>query len=305
MKKQNLLFGYLAISIAMLFWGISFVWTKQLLIAGFPVFTIVFFRLIVSSAFLFSFFKWQDKLEKIRTGDWKWFFLLSLFEPFLYFIGEDFGLKYVDASFAAVIIALIPIAVTFTMHFVEKEPLHWKMLLGIVVSVFGVGLMSIGPDNTFSFSSKGFLLLMLAVASASGYSVLLARLLKHYGPVSITTYQNMISILYYLPFVCVFDMRHFSSLTWNFSTVGSLLCLAILCSSGAYVLYSYAAKEISISKVSVFTNAIPIVTILFASMMGQETCSVQKIIGIVVVVGGVVFSQFRPIRHKEIDNVLE
>ena len=305
MKNQHLAAGYAAILFAMLFWGVSFVWTKQLLTSGFPVFTIVFFRLIVSSLLLFTFFKWQKKLEKVRKSDWKWFILLSLFEPFLYFIGEDFGLKYVDASFAAVIIALIPIVVTFTMHFVEKEPLHWELLVGIVVSIVGVSLMSIGPDNKFSFSLKGTLLLMVAVVAAGGYSVLLSKLLKRYGPVSITTYQNMISILYYLPFVCIFDLPHFGKLTWNGSTIGCLLCLAVFCSSGAYVLYSYSAKMISITKVSVFTNAIPIVTIICAAILGQETCSIQKIIGILIVVAGVIFSQVRQNRRTAEEKTLE
>ena len=49
MNDKHTLKGYIAISISMLFWGFSFVWSKQLLNAGFPVFTIVFFRLLIAS----------------------------------------------------------------------------------------------------------------------------------------------------------------------------------------------------------------------------------------------------------------
>ncbi len=278
---------------SMLFWGISFVWTKQLLNADFPVCTIVLFRLLIASVIFVTFFKLRGKLERIRRGDVRQFLLLAFFEPFLYFIGEDFGLKYVDASFASVMIALIPIVVSVTMYFCEHEPLSWRLLVGTLISIFGIGLMSFNPSNTLSFSWKGFSLLLIALFAAGGYSVLLVRLLKNYGPVTVTTYQNLMAIPLYLPLVCVFDLHHWNAIQWTFSSVFNLVCLAVFCSAGAYMLYSYAAKQISITKLSVFTNAIPIVTILIASLLGLEVFTAQKFIGIFIVVLGVLFSQMK------------
>lgn len=293
MENKNTLSGYIAISFSMLFWGFSFVWTKQLLNADFPVFTIVLFRLVFASAIFVTLFKLQHKLEKIQKGDFKYFLLLSLFEPFLYFIGEDFGLKYVDASFAAVIIALIPIIVTVTMHFVEKEQLRWELLLGTVVSIVGIALMTFGAGSTLHFSLKGFLLLSIALFSAAGYSVLLSRLLRSYSPITITTTQNYMAIFFYLPFVLLFDLKHWGTIAWSGSAIVNLLCLAVFCSAGAYMLYSYAAKQVSITKISVFTNAIPIVTMIVAAIIGQEVFTMQKLMGIVVVVAGVILSQMK------------
>lgn len=293
MENKNTLSGYIAISFSMLFWGFSFVWTKQLLNADFPVFTIVLFRLVFASAIFVTLFKLQHKLEKIQKGDFKYFLLLSLFEPFLYFIGEDFGLKYVDASFAAVIIALIPIIVTVTMHFVEKEQLRWELLLGTVVSIVGIALMTFGAGSTLHFSLKGFLLLSIALFSAAGYSVLLSRLLRSYSPITITTTQNYMAIFFYLPFVLLFDLKHWGTIAWSGSAIVNLLCLAVFCSAGAYMLYSYAAKQVSITKISVFTNAIPIVTMIVAAIIGQEVFTMQKLMGVVVVVAGVILSQMK------------
>lgn len=299
MKQNNTLKGYIAIMFSMLFWGISFVWTKQLLNADFPVFTIVLFRLLIASVIFVTIFKWRGMLEKIRRGDGRWFLLLAVFEPFLYFIGEDFGLKYVDASFASVMIALIPIVVSVTMYFCEHEPLSWRLLVGTVVSIFGIGMMTFNASSSLVFSWKGFSLLLVALFAAGGYSVLLVRLLKDYGPVTVTTYQNLMAIPLYLPFVCVFDLRHWGAIQWSVSSVFNLVCLAVFCSACAYMLYSYAAKQISITKLSVFTNAIPIVTILIASMLGLEVFTIQKFVGIVIVVAGVLFSQMKNNEKKE------
>lgn len=295
MKKinSNKLYGYIAISLAMFFWGVSFVWTKQLLNAGFPVFTIVFFRLLLASAVFVTLFKLQGKLEKIQKGDFKYFLMLTLFEPFLYFIGEDFGMQHVDASFASVIIALIPIVVSVTMYFVEDEQIGWPLLLGTLISIGGVALMTFTPGSTMVFNLRGLLWLMLAMLSAGGYSVLLVRLLRKYSPLSVTTYQNLLAIPMYLPFVCVFDLSQWGSLNWNFRAMSSLLCLAVFCSAGAYMCYSYAASKISITKLSVCTNAIPIVTMLVAAILGMEPFTMQKLMGIIVVVSGVVLSQWK------------
>lgn len=293
MTQDKTLKGYIAISFAMLFWGFSFVWSKQLLNAGFPVFTIVFFRLLLASLIFVTLFKIQGKLEKVRKGDWKKFLWLAFFEPFLYFIGEDFGLQQVSPSFASVIIALIPIVVSVTMYFAENEPLSWRLLLGAVISIIGIAVMTFGPDSNIIFNVKGLLWLLLALLAACGYSVLLARLVKEYSPITITTYQNLLAIPFYLPFVCIFDLRQWGEIVWSANAIFCLVCLAVLCSAGAYMLYSYAAKQISITKLTVFTNAIPIITICGAAMLGQEALTSQKILGIFIVVAGVLLSQLR------------
>lgn len=291
MNSRNTLTGYIAICVSMLFWGISFVWTKQLLNAGFPVFTIVFFRLFIASAIFVTLFSLRHKLEKIRKEDRKLFIWLAIFEPFLYFIGEEYGLQQVSASFASVIIGLIPIVVSVTMYFAEGEKLSWTLLLGTSISIAGICLMTFEANSTLEYNFKGLMWLMLALAAAAGYSVLLAKLVRKYSPITITTMQNLVAIPFYLPFVCIFDLQHWGSISWSGSAILNLVCLAVLCSAGAYMLYSYAAKQISITKLTVFTNAIPIVTIIVAALMGLEAFTLQKFAGIVVVVFGVILSQ--------------
>lgn len=291
--KKNTLFGYFSIALAMLFWGISFVWTKQLLNDGFPVFTIVFFRLLIASVIFVTLFKLQHKLETIKKEDRKSFLILAFFEPFLYFIGEEYGLQHVSASFASVIIGLIPIVVSITMYFAEGEKITWKLLLGILISVAGIALMTFGPGSNIVFSVRGLLWLLLALLAAGGYSVLISKLVRKYSPISVTTYQNMLAIPFYIPFVCIFDLKQWGSIGWSGSSILNLMCLAIFCSAGAYMLYSYSIQRISITKLSVCTNAIPIVTIIFAAILGLESFTLQKFVGIVIVVTGVIISQMK------------
>lgn len=292
MGRRQSFYGYLAVIFSMIFWGISFVWTKQLLDSSFPVFFILVIRLAISSIVLFSVFSLTRKLERVKRKDVLMFILLGFFEPFLYFIGENFSMKFVDASFASIMIATLPVVNPIALWIFNGEKLKGNLIIGVIVSVVGICLMSMGDGFKFTVDVRGVLLLLLAVFAGSGYTVLLSRLIGRYSPITITTYQNIIGALLFLPCFLLFDLQALPEVRWSYEAVISLVLLALLCSSGAFMLYGYGAKLISMMKVSVFTNAIPVVTIVFAVLLGQETLTWNKVLGILIVVGGLLFSQF-------------
>ena len=78
---------------------------------------------------------------------------------------------------------------------------------------------------------------------------------------------------------------------WTPNTVLALVMLAVFCSSIAFMGYSYAVKTIPIAKASVFANAIPVITIVFAVIIGQETLTISKVVGITIVISGLLISQ--------------
>ncbi|MDR0790159.1 MAG: DMT family transporter [Bacteroidales bacterium] len=295
-KRQNI-YAYIAVIGAMFFWGISFVWTKELLNNNFNVIFIVTTRLGISFVLLFIIFKLARKLERIKRKDIPKFLLLAFFEPFLYFIGENYGLEYVDASFAAIFIAIIPIIIPFGLRIFCKEKLRPSIIIGVLISMVGIAIMSLGDGFAFDVSLKGVLLLSLAVVAATGYSVMLSKVL-HYSPITITVYQNLIATLYYLPLFAFVKPAELTNMQFNATTIFALVMLSVFCSSIAFLGYSYCAKRISIAKTAVFTNTIPVVTIVFAVFVGQEMLTANKIVGAVVVISGVFFSQFILKRRK-------
>ncbi|MGP1515250.1 MAG: DMT family transporter [Bacteroidales bacterium] len=292
MQNKKKLYGYTAIIVAVILWGMSFVWTKELLYKGFPVFTIVLSRLIVASSILLLLFKPKGQIERIKKDDISLFFLLALFEPFLYFIGENFGLLFVSPSVTSAIIALIPIVTALSLYMFYKEHIHKKLFVGAAISVIGIVIMSFGGQGK-DISIGGLLLLLLAVLSATMYGTVLQKILrKGYGPITITTFQNIIAIIYYLPCFLIFDINKVQSLDWSFAAITDIIVLGVLCSAVAFALYSVAAKLISVAGVVVFTNIIPIVTLIMSVTMGIEKINIQKIVGILVVIGGVLLSQW-------------
>lgn len=302
MGSRRTFYGYVAVILSMIFWGVSFVWTKQLMNSGFPVFFILVVRLALSSLVLFSFFSLTGKLERPKRKDIPLFVALAFFEPFLYFIGENFSMLYVEASFASVMIALLPLTNPLALRIFNKEELKGNLVVGVVLSIVGICFMSLSDGFSLGVDVRGVLLLLLAVVAASGYTVMLSRLIGSYSPVTITTYQNIIGFCFFLPCFLAFDLHSLPSaqVFWRWENVGSLVMLAILCSSGAFMLYGYGAKLISIMKVSVFTNAIPVVTIIFAVLLGQEAVTWNKLLGMAIVICGLLLSQLVIKKRKKI-----
>jgi len=276
----------------MLFWGMSFVWTAILLNYYEPV-TIIFLRLLISTLFLFLWLKAFGGVQKIVKSDYKLFLISALFNPFLYFLGENYGVKLTSPTVSAVMIATIPLFTPIAAFLAFKEKLSWVNVAGFMISFIGVLIILLKNNLSFEFSAWGIFALLGAVISAVGYSVYLKKLSARYNPIFIIGVQNMLGFIYFLPFFMTMELNQFISIRPNTEIIVSLLALAILCSSLAFVGFTIAMREIGVSKSNVFTNLIPVFTGIFSYFIIDEYLDSQKILGIVIVVAGLFFSQIK------------
>ncbi|MCF0209836.1 MAG: DMT family transporter [Bacteroidales bacterium] len=293
MANSRLIKGYIATILSTILWGASFVWTGELLQTyNFTPITIVFCRMVIASILMFAIFSAMGKIERLKKKDVKIFVLLALFQPFLYFIGETYGLKFVgEASFAAVMIALIPVFAPFALSIIYKRKLKGELVVGAIVSVLGVVLMSLNLGGQ-GISIIGILWLIEAIITACGYNVVLQTLLdRGYSAITITTYQNVFAAIFYIPLFFIMDFKTFPTIIWTGRAVFDILALSVLCSAIAYMCYSYGARIISLEKEAIFNNAIPVVTIIMSVMMGQEMLTIRKVLGMIVVILGLMLSQ--------------
>ncbi|MCX6248791.1 MAG: DMT family transporter [Bacteroidetes bacterium] len=282
---------------AMLFWGMSFVWTSILLKYFQPV-TIIFIRLIISSLFLFSVSLVFNKWEKVQRSDFWLFFLSAVFNPFLYFLGENYGLKYSSSTIASVIIATIPVFSPVVAYLYFREKLTLVNVAGLFISFGGVILMLITRDLSLSIDRKGILFLSGAVLAALIYSVLVRKLTFRYRPLTIIKYQNLIGVFLFLPFFLVLESHSAMQVKLNSEIISSFLLLAILASSLSYVFYTKSIQMLGISKANIFSNLIPVFTAVFSFILIAEIFTFQKLAGMLLVIAGVFISEING-RKKE------
>jgi len=274
----------------MLFWGMAFIWTRIVLEYYEPI-TVATIRVSLSAIFLLSFIKLFKKSQKIEKSDYKLFIISAFFNPFIYFLLESHGIKYVSSTISAVIIATIPLFSPIVAYFSVKEKLSLVNIFGIFISFFGIIIMLVNKDLSLKADPKGILFLFLAVASALVYTVLLLKLTRKYDSVNIICYQNLIGAVFLLPLFFYFDFGSFIEVKPNFKLISSLVFLSIFCSSLAFIFYATSVKNLGISKTNIFTNFIPIFTAIFSYFILAEYFNFNKILGIIIVIAGVFVSQ--------------
>ncbi len=275
---------------AMVFWGFSFIWSSHLLLSYHPV-TIIFIRLIISTAFLFLMMLLSGQFRPVSRGDYKLFFLSALFNPFLYFLCENYGLKYSSPTIAAVIIATIPVFAPLIGYLSFRERLAGLNLAGIGISFVGVVLMLITRSFSLAVDARGVLFLFGAVFSALLYSVTLRKLTERYSALMIVAVQNFLGIFLFLPFFLGFEAAQAFAVPLEAGNIIAMLLLAILASSLAFVLFAHSVKLLGISKSNVFSNLIPVFTAIFSYVLIGESFTFRKMAGIGLVIAGVYLTE--------------
>jgi len=292
MKNLNINKAYPALFFAMMFWGLSFVWTRQLLEVFTPL-LIIFFRLILSFILLYFIAKASRKLQRIQKKDYLFLLFLSFTQPFLYFIFEGYGIKFTSASLASIIIATIPLFTPVGAYILFKEKLTRMNIFGLFISFVGVVLVVLEFGNNFTFSWLGILTLFLAVITGTIYGLGLKKLTNNYNSITITIYQNFIGLLFFIPLIIAFEwenLMNFPRLI-TIDLAFSLFNLALFASSFAFVLFAYGISKIGASKASAFSNSIPVFTLVFAYFVLDESITLIKLSGIAIVLFGLYLSQ--------------
>lgn len=283
---------YILLTLSSVFWGVSFILTKELFLTEehMTVTVLIAMRLAIASMVMVPLLVLTRKMQCIKKSDIKWFLLLALCEPFIYHLCETSGVQLVSGSLASVIIATIPLFVPFGIWAAYKQHPRSKVIIGVVLSMIGVTVMLIGGEELHG-NFKGLLFLTGAVVIAVVYTLLLVKVVDHYNPLVITTWQNIIGFMYFLPLALCFDAQQLPLLSYSPKMLGILLVLGICCSTLAYSFYNYGIRRLGAAEASIFNNTIPIFSLIAAVAIGQESFSWAKVIGIIVVIIGVVISQ--------------
>lgn len=289
-NKEILAFGS-ALGAAF-FWSFSFIWFKIAYLGYNPI-TVVIFRLAISAVLITIIAAFLKRLQKPSKKDIGLFVLMAFFEPFIYFLGESYGLKYVSSTVAAVIVATIPLISPIFAWYFFKERLKWMNVAGLAFSFLGVGLVVLNGSFKFDASPLGVGLEFIAVFAAIAYSIVLRNLVSRYNTLSIIAYQNIIGILLFLPVWLIVDFNDFMSRPFHPEAFRAIVLLAVFASTLAFVFFTQSIRQIGVNRSNSFINLIPVFVAILSYFILKEELGGQQIIGILVVVAGLFLAQIK------------
>ena len=225
--------------------------------------------------------------------------LLSLFEPFLYFIFETYSLRKSDASVISIIIATIPLFTALISKYYFKELFTKLNFFGVIISFVGIILMLFPSISELSGNMSGIMLAFCAVLTSIAYSVGLKKLPDSINPVVMVTYQNITGLILFIPLFLIVNSK--SDISRGIASLGDpqnlifLIILAFFCSSLAFIFYIKGLRHLGLGKANTFTNLIPAITAILSFFILNEKFPINKIFGIIIVIIGLFLVQRKKI----------
>lgn len=287
---------YLLSVVAIVLWGMSYIWSDRLIAQDVPIFYFVPIRIFVAGLILLLFNIFTGAFRLIARKDLVKFAFLALFEPLIYFLCETYGIKETGSpTISSMIIASVPIFSVGAGALFFKERISILNGFGIAVTLAGICLVLLqqsGGTGTPENFLLGIILLMIAVFSEVGHASLTKLLSDGYKPQVIVMYQFLIGSLYFLPFFLTKGIENFDSRLLSWNVLEPILCLAVLCSSLAFSLWAMAIKKLGVGKSSVFLAMMCVATALVAEVIGREHLTLFQKLGVLVAVLGIILSQY-------------
>ena len=231
------------------------------------------FRAMIASVALVTFVMIKEKrlnlLAGIPRNDILRLILLGLLNiPINQFLYLE-GLKYTTPANSALLYAMTPAIVFLLAIRVHWEKLNWKKTSGIVVAFIGVAIIMFEHGATFdSANTKGNILIFIAVIAWSLFTLLGKPLVPKYGALRVTALHMLFGTMIYLPIgVSNFEMKEVAQVTGNLWL--EIIYLGLLASCVNYALWYYALGKLETSKVAIFQNLQPVLTIIIALILGK------------------------------------
>jgi drug/metabolite transporter (DMT)-like permease len=244
----------IALIIAIFLWSSAFVGIR-LGLQGYSPGALALLRFLIAAVCMFFVFIRKPRRSQIPPKD---LFLLVLFGALGlggYNVALNYGELTIPSGIAGFMVSQSPLITMVVAVFFLREKFSSQVLLGILISIVGVALISIGESDHFKFD-LGLLYMFFATLLNAFYSVLQKPFLRKYHAIDVTVYiiwGAALALLIFLPDL-LHDMKHAShAATW------AAIYLGIFPAAIAYIAWSYALAAIPASRAVSFLYFMPVI----------------------------------------------
>ncbi|MDP3130803.1 MAG: DMT family transporter, partial [Bacillota bacterium] len=246
MKKM---FGVLAILVAVMFWGVSFV-SIEALVTGHYIdsITLGFFRYVFAVMFVLIVAFASKMSFKVTKHDIWIFFLAGFMGIFMYSIFENSSMLYISSETASILVSLTPMAAVIGNRIAFKGKIGAIQIFLILVSIVGVAMVVFHDGFALDGLANawiGYLFMVLSIVFWTVYTLITKKAGMKYNSLKITTMQSIIALFIFLP-TLIFrpfpDFASFGPTQW-----GHLVFLGVICSGVCYYLYVFSVDALGVT----------------------------------------------------------
>lgn len=270
-------------------WGITFVNTKVLILAGLAPSDVLFYRTIIAwIALVFilpkPFFSSTWKDEGIMV-------LLGMLGGSLYFLTENTALAYTQASNVAVLVTTSPLLTVFVGMLIRRDfRVPGRFWLGSLLALTGVVCVIMNGVFILKISPKGDLLTLAAALCWALYSTLLKVMMKRYNARFLTRKVLFYALVTLTPYFAVQPLNTDFGLIFSWHILPHLLYLGLVAQTICFILWNVTVDKIGAMRATNLIYLSPIVTMLVAVAVLNERITWAAVLGCALILAVVALS---------------
>lgn len=288
-QKVNI--GVIYVILAAISWGLLGIFVRALNQAGFEAIQIVAIRAIGASVLLFLYLLIKDRQAlKIRLKD-LWVFLGTGIGSMVFFNFCYFGcINRTSLAVAAALLYTAPAFVAVLAGLCFREKVTGQGLLAIIMAIFGCMLTSGIMTHPGNIDGAGLLLGLGAGLGYALYSIFgKFAILRGYRSTTITFYTFLLAML--STSFSLIDGRKVSDVQWRSPQfTGSVVCLVLISTIAAYLLYTKGIETIPAGTASVLASVEPVVATMISLLLFKETIFPDTFAGICFIILSAILS---------------
>ena len=279
------IFSFITISI----WSVAFVSNKALLSYITPIENMLL-RFLIAYILLIIIYP-KDMLPKSLKDELS-FALIGFLGIFLYFILENFALKYTQATNVGLYMGAIPILTAVVAHLFSKdEKLSKYLIVGFLVAMVGI-VAILFEGAKFEVRLKGDILALLGALTFAIYSVALKLAPKEYHYIVVTRKSFFYGLIFMFLYYTLSNQPPFHYQELKLSVVWlNILYLGLFSSGLAFILWQQGIEKIGSISASNYIYLVPLITAITGVLVLDEVVTLTMAIGGVLIIVGLYISQ--------------
>ena len=284
---------YTLILLMVLGWSLNFI-VGKIALRHIDPYTLTTFRIILSGVLMLPVYFAMPRRSAFHRKDLTNFVTLG-------FVGVvvnrglfTVGLAFTTVGHSALIVATGPILILVLARFLKLEEITRAKVLGMGLCFAGI-IVLVGGDSLHLHTDTwvGDLITLAGTVGFAVYTVLAKRVSRQYDTISMNTFCNLAGAILVLPM----GIRQALHLDWgSVGWVGwsGMAYMVIVSSLLAYLIFFWALKYVSASRLAIYTYVEPpLATLLGVLLLGEKLTTVL-LVGGGMILAGVYLAEFSP-----------